>query len=208
VPVETEWIVVETDGADPVSLTQQARRDDREDSVVGTTGGAVRPIEPEAEPPAAHPEAEPRPMTRPLSALSPASVEAATTTNTPIHGAPAPDEVVAPPAEPDQRERVRELLQRYVAAFEGLDADAAKAVWPTVDDEALRRAFSQLQAQHLTFESCGITIAGPDANARCRGQATFHPRVGSRPLRLSSREWTFQLARAESGWQIVDATVR
>jgi hypothetical protein len=110
--------------------------------------------------------------------------------------------------ERDQRQLVRELLQRYVTAFERLDVDAAKAVWPTVDGAALRRAFSQLEAQHLAFESCGITIAGSDANARCRGQATFHPRVGSRPLHLPSREWTFHLARAGDGWHIVDATVR
>lgn len=110
-------------------------------------------------------------------------------------------------AEPDQQ-LVRSLLQQYVTAFERLDVEAAKAVWPTVDDKALRRAFDQLEAQHLTFQSCGITIEGSGANARCQGQASYRPRIGSHTLRMSPREWTFNLAKANDGWQIVDARVR
>jgi hypothetical protein len=110
-------------------------------------------------------------------------------------------------AEPDQQ-LVRSLLQQYVTAFERLDVEAAKAVWPTVDDKALRRAFDQLEAQHLTFQSCGITIEGSGANARCQGQASYRPRIGSHTLRMSPREWTFNLAKANDGWQIIDARVR
>lgn len=108
----------------------------------------------------------------------------------------------------DQQQLVRRLLQDYVSAFERLDVHAAKAVWPTVDDKALRHAFEQLEAQHLTFDSCGITIEGAGANARCQGEATYRVRVGSRAPRSSPREWIFNLARAETGWRIVDATVR
>jgi hypothetical protein len=109
--------------------------------------------------------------------------------------------------EPDQQ-LVRSLLQQYATAFERLDVEATKAVWPTVDDKALRRAFDQLEAQHLTFQSCGITIEGSGANARCQGQASYRPRIGSHTLRMSPREWTFNLAKANDGWQIVDARVR
>jgi hypothetical protein len=115
----------------------------------------------------------------------------------------------APPAEVLTEEVfVRETLQEYVAAFERLDVEAAKAIWPTVDVRALSRAFRQLEAQQLTFESCGITITGSDANARCRGDAGYRPKVGNRTIHTTAREWTFDLARKDDGWRIVQATVR
>ena len=132
------------------------------------------------------------PVRAPASAMSPA-------------GTPRPG---ARHAETDQQQMVRQLLQEYVAAFESLNVEAAKAVWPTVDGKALRRAFDQLDTQHLTFQSCGITIEGSGANARCQGQAAYRPRIGSHTLRISPREWTFNLAKADEGWQIVDARVR
>lgn len=111
-------------------------------------------------------------------------------------------------AEVDHRQRVRDLIERYASAFEQLDADAAKAVWPTVDEKALRRAFGQLEAQQVKFQSCGITIEGAGARARCRGEATYRPRVGSRTLHLAAREWTFDLAQGGDGWRILDARMR
>jgi hypothetical protein len=214
VPIVTEWIVVETDAASPQQPAQQRARRDADSA--GTTARVAPAVQ--AEPPVRRAES----LTQPGGSVPPVAVPAtadaveppAGPDDTPLVDAspassiPAGGEGLPTPTESDQRQLVRDLLQRYVSAFERLDVDAAKAVWPTVDGKALRRAFSQLAAQHLTFESCGITIAGSGANARCRGQATFHPRVGSRPLHLSSREWTFQLARADDGWQIVDATVR
>jgi hypothetical protein len=213
---------VEPDDAPSGPPTQQQAR--REPDVVGTTGRAVTRLvdKPPAarspvveDEPAIPSEPEPRAVTLPVSAPLPAAAKTVEAAPRPApvevgHLEPAPAEraSLAAPPEPDQRQLVRDLLQRYVVAFERLDVDAAKAVWPTVDGDALRRAFSQLEAQHLRFETCGITIAGSGANARCRGQATFHPRIGSRPLHLSAREWNFELARAESGWQIVDARVR
>jgi hypothetical protein len=108
----------------------------------------------------------------------------------------------------NQQQLVRQLLEDYAAAYGRLDADAAKALWPTVDAKALRRAFAQLEAQQVEFQSCGITIEGSGAQARCRGEATYRPRIGSRTVRISEREWTFDLAQAATGWHIVDARVR
>jgi hypothetical protein len=146
----------------------------------------------------------------PLAALRrpsnlPARIAAPVGRNT----AAAPGRVIitAPIVEPDQKTLVEGVLQQYVAAYEQLDVDAAKVVYPTVNGSALRRAFSQLEAQRFTFESCGITISGRGANARCQGEASYRPRVGPRTLH-ASREWTFDLAKADDGWQIVKATVR
>jgi hypothetical protein len=107
-----------------------------------------------------------------------------------------------------QEEIVRTVLLDYARAFERLDVQAAKAIWPSVDDRALRRAFQRLDGQQLRFASCGVSVTERDANARCRGEATYRPKVGPRVLRLTEREWRFSLARDNDRWQIVNATLQ
>lgn len=107
----------------------------------------------------------------------------------------------------EEEEIVRQVLRDYARAYERLDVQAAKAIYPTVDGQALQRAFEQLDAQQLAFASCGVVLTGRDANARCRGDATYRPKVGSRTLRLTAREWTFNLSRDNDRWQIVKATL-
>jgi hypothetical protein len=129
----------------------------------------------------------------------------------------AANPIVAPIAAPAVREAahviseeelVRRLLAEYAGAYERLDVGAAKAVWPTVDGKALKRAFAQLSAQRVTLQSCGITISGRTANARCQGSATYQPRIGSRPVQIASREWTFDLSKQDTNWRIVNTLVR
>lgn len=104
----------------------------------------------------------------------------------------------------EELELVRQTVEKYTRAYERLDVRAAKAVWPSLDERELERAFQGLQSQRIRM-SCGrISITGHDANARCSGDATYHPRVGSRVMRLTEREWTFNLSRSDSGWQIAD----
>jgi hypothetical protein len=103
---------------------------------------------------------------------------------------------------------VRQLIDRYTGALERLDVGAAQAAWPTVDGKALKRAFGQLASQRLTFKSCGITISGSTANARCLGSATYQPRVGSGPVQIASREWTFDFSKQDTDWRIVNTFVR
>jgi hypothetical protein len=105
-------------------------------------------------------------------------------------------------------ETVLRVLHDYTRAFERLDVRAAKAIWPSVDDRALQHAFEQLEGQQLRFASCGVSVSGRDANARCRGEATYRPKVGSRVLRWTEREWTFNLSRDNDTWQIVKATLQ
>ena len=107
-----------------------------------------------------------------------------------------------------EEELVRQLLDEYTGAFERLDVGATKAVYPNIDGKALKRAFEQIASQRLTLESCGITISGSTANARCRGSATFQPRIGTRPVQIASREWTFDLSKQDTSWRIVNTYVR
>jgi hypothetical protein len=106
-------------------------------------------------------------------------------------------------------EVVLALLQEYSRAYERMDVRATKAVYPSVDDRRLRRAFDDLQGQQVRFASCGVTISstGAGANAWCKGDASYRPKVGS-PRHYSNREWTFSLARDGGGWQILKATMQ
>ena len=115
---------------------------------------------------------------------------------------------VAGPRRNTEEELVRRLIDQYTGALERLDVGAAQAAWPTVDGKALKRAFGQLASQRLTLKSCGITISGSTANARCRGSATYQPRIGSGPVQLASREWTFDFSKQDTDWRIVNTFVR
>ena len=118
---------------------------------------------------------------------------------------PAPSvDVKAPVVEVSQEPVVRSVLNRYAAAYNTLDADAAQRVWPTVNRGALARAFDGLATQRVSLGDCRIDVMGNKARAACAGSATWSPKVGS-GTHTESREWTFELARVGAGWQILNA---
>jgi len=112
--------------------------------------------------------------------------------------------VVPAPAFRDES-LVRQTLQRFRLAYDGLDAASAHAVWPGVDQDALARAFSSLGSQSLTFNDCNVRLGGDVASAVCRGQTRYVPRVGSGEPRVEPRTWTFTLRKAGSDWTIETA---
>jgi hypothetical protein len=107
-----------------------------------------------------------------------------------------------------QEETVRRVLQDYRRAYEELDVRAAKALWPSVDERALEKAFRQIQTQQVRLGDCGVSVSGQGANARCQVDATYRPKVGSRVVRLPAGLWTFNLARDNDRWQIVNASLQ
>lgn len=121
---------------------------------------------------------------------------------------PTAPPVVAPPAEPPQERIVRSVLSRYASAYSSLDANAAQRVWPGVNRAALSRAFDSLASQKISLGDCRIDVAASSARAHCAGSATWAPKVGGGGPRTEARDWTFELARAASGWQIVSARVQ
>jgi hypothetical protein len=108
-----------------------------------------------------------------------------------------------------QKEIVLAVLREYSRAYDRLDVRATKAVYPSIDDRQLQRLFQALQEQRVRFASCDVSISssGADANASCRGDATYRPKVG-RTVRVNDSEWTFSLSRGGSGWQILDARMQ
>jgi hypothetical protein len=104
-----------------------------------------------------------------------------------------------------ERSEIQRTLAQYRAAYDLLDAQAAQAVWPSVDVRALARAFDTLASQQLAFETCELQIAGESATAECRGSATYAPKIGNRGPKLEPRRWTFRLKKQGEEWKIQSA---
>ena len=102
---------------------------------------------------------------------------------------------------------IRRTLARYEAAYTDLDASAARAVWPTVDQRALARAFDGLAAQRIALNDCDVLVTGTTARANCSGVATWTAKVGG-GQRSEPRRWTFELRNEAGAWQIVRAETR
>ena len=167
------------DAADPVARTARIAS-----ALVGT------PLPPMV--------ADPRPAPIPIATV-PALAEPPVA-SAPIEPLPASARVATVSSVSDET-LVRRLLDEYAGAFERLDVSATKAVWPSVNDKALERAYGQIASQRLNLQGCGIIISGSTANARCQGSATYQPRIGKRAV-VASREWTFDLSKKDAAWRI------
>lgn len=107
----------------------------------------------------------------------------------------------------DER-NIYQVLERYERAYERLDVNAARAVWPSLDTRALARAFDGLKTQALEFSHCRVALDLAEATAICGGHASYVPRVGRQAARTEPREWTFRLRRIDHDWVIAKAEVR
>lgn len=103
---------------------------------------------------------------------------------------------------------VRALLSGYRAAYDRLDAVAAKEIWPSLDQRALARRFEALVSQELQFDDCRVAVRGVTAAASCSGVARYVRRVGSRTPQAEPRTWMFVLAKETRGWQIQSVEMR
>ena len=124
---------------------------------------------------------------------------------------PSPPIVSAPPsspAGPTEEQQIAATLHRYAAAYQQLDAGAARTVWPTVDERALARAFESLELQQFTFDECDVRVVDRGASAACRGSVTYVPKVGSRTAHRDDRQWTFELQKQQDVWLITRATMK
>ncbi len=157
-------------------------------------------------------EAPPAPRPPTIDAVPLATAELTATGSVPV-SAPTAAPLRPRPAEPapapaiDPRAAVRAALARYEAAFSGLDAGAARAVWPSVDERALARAFDGLSAQRIALDRCDVTVSGATARAACSGFAEWTPKVGG-GQRRQDRRWSFDLAGSAGAWHIVRADAR
>jgi hypothetical protein len=115
----------------------------------------------------------------------------------------------APPPEPvNDAAAVRAALAKYANAYTDLDVAAVRAVWPSVDQAGLKKAFSALDAQQVTFDRCDVQVTGAAGRATCAGSAMWRPKIGGGNAREQNRTWTFVLKNAGGAWQIVTAEAR
>jgi hypothetical protein len=128
----------------------------------------------------------------------------------PVTPTPAPALTATPAAASAlaDRSRVSQVLNQYARAYDDLNPAAARAVWPTVDERALSRAFASLESQDVSFSDCSIDVSGTSASASCRGRASYVGKVGSRERRTEPREWNFQLRLDGEDWKIEKADTR
>jgi hypothetical protein len=149
------------------------------------------------------------PPSRP-SVQAPAQLEAkaAVPTVSPAPPSEAPAAAPSTPARVNETDAIHTTLSRYRTAFNVLDATAASAVWPTVDQKALGRAFDNLEQQSLTFDSCSIDMRGARALATCSGTAQYVPKVGNKNSRSDRRQWVFNLRKVDEQWLINEVNSR
>ena len=108
------------------------------------------------------------------TASSPAQTFGSASNNVPVN-------VVARSPDRELETRaIENVLGRYRIAFNKLDAGAALAVWPTVNEKTLANAFERLESHDMSFRSCQIEIISVIAEAACSGSARYVPKVGSR----------------------------
>ena len=202
-----------------------ARRETR-DTVAGVTvapageipNNYVAPAPPRANPSREPVSSSPRPGPAPaanvvrqpgssiVESLPTTRSEALTTPVIPPGPPPVPAASAAVATRVNDETLVHSTIDQYARAFGQLDARAAKAVWPTVDEGKLARAFSDLQSQDFNFDQCDIAINGATASASCRGKATFSGKVGG--TRTEPRTWRFDLKREGESWKISKAETR
>ena len=96
---------------------------------------------------------------------------------------------------------VREMLQRYAAALESLDANAVKKVHPSIPADNLAKAFKDMRELKVAIDAVRVlSMDGTTARVSCRVTQTLTPRVGSR--RISEVTRVMRLRREAESWVI------
>ena len=114
----------------------------------------------------------------------------------------------APATDTAASDGIADALQHLQRAYEQRDATLVKAVWPTVNERALARAFDGLRSQSVTFDRCQLNVSGAAGEVECRGVTTYVPRVGGQYQRTESRQWKFRVQKGGESWVITSAAAR
>jgi hypothetical protein len=152
------------------------------------------------------------PPPEPLRTVNPAATNSSPAETAAIPPTPSPSTAnasagAAASAVRDDRVAIRAALSRYEAAYNRLDVNAVRSVWPSLDQRALARAFDNLNAQRVSLQACNVDVSGNTARANCSGNASWTPKVGGGE-RSAARKWTFDLSDSDEGWRIVHVQAR
>jgi hypothetical protein len=97
---------------------------------------------------------------------------------------------------------IRSLLRRYEEAYDRRDAASAAALWPSLDEGALTRAFAGFDRQDVRFDRCDIDAFEARGSAVCVGTVRYLPSVRGAIEQEDPITWTFDLARSGEDWRI------
>lgn len=101
---------------------------------------------------------------------------------------------------------IRDMLQRYSAALESLDANAVKRVQPSIPADNLAKAFKDMRELKVTIEEVRVlSAAGGAARVSCRVKQTLTPKAGSKQTTAVTR--VMRLRREADSW-VIDAFER
>lgn len=162
----------------------------------------TRPDNPEATRPPSAPPA--LPSDDGLVAREPVSARVA-----PAPAAPATEPTVAAvdaPSRPmpaDEERAVRDVVRAYASAYSGLDVDAVKAVFPGINDAALRRAFRSLRSQRVELRGVAVAVSGNAASVSGTWVSSAVGQVGKSTPRRDERPVIFTLEKRDGAWVIV-----
>ena len=107
------------------------------------------------------------------------------------------------------RVAVANVLAAYRKSYNNLDAEAASSVWEGVDERALRRAFSGLSQQNVSFDHCDVRVQAADrAAARCDGVLSYVAKFGNSSAQQRHMTWNMDLRRNGGRWKIVSVKTR
>jgi len=117
---------------------------------------------------------------------------------------PLPSEAAKPPLADrfEEERRIRGALERYESAYDDLDAEAVRAVYPSAPAN-LATTFAQYQFYRLELVVQRVTLA-PDLNsatAVARLSHFFQPKVGRGQQSVRTQEFTFE--KRGNSWIIV-----
>lgn len=127
---------------------------------------------------------------------------------TAVIGADASVPVPSPVAALAPATLIRAVLDRYADAYDRRDVASAAALWPSLDQRALARAFASLERQDVDFERCAIDVDGARGSAVCVGTVRYVPTIGRGAEKSGRITWTFDLARSGDGWRIARLQAR
>jgi hypothetical protein len=96
---------------------------------------------------------------------------------------------------------VRDMLHRYSAALESLDANAVKKVQPSIPTDNLAKAFKEMRELKVTIDEIRVlSIEGSAARVSCRVTQALTPKVGSKQTTAVTR--VMRLRREADSWVI------
>jgi len=117
-----------------------------------------------------------------------------------------PEPSITPPPVLDPKPAVQAAIQRYAQAFERRDANALRAVWPSMGDKytGYKSAFELANSIRMRVSIQSIDVANDGASALARAEVSqdYTPK-GAKTKSVTSPA-IFHLIKSNGGWLISD----